>query len=335
MKKIAVIILFALIFSGLSVFPAGAFEGDPAAEPSGAYLRYTVDVNKSETQDNPGLAYHYVTIKRGMDYIIQEGDILQYDVYSYIDERGWGAIDGEVSGGAILRNMGLSDTEGIAVHTGADLSGSIFERWHRRQVTLGVTEAENGENYTVGRTLRTIQIAMHPDVSENEYQGVVLYDNIVITNNGEIKLVIFRDEGDLDPADFRFSHAQGATPRADAVEILVFSDEEIQAFRDEEERKIREEEERQAAREAAAAEAAAERERQAAEAAAAAQDEAEAEAQAGEAAVNDDPPADADGGSEGRRVSLAAIIVIAAGAFVALGIVIALGVSASRKKKKG
>jgi len=242
-KKISLIILLAMILSALSFnFAVNAENDEVKANPSGAYLRYTVNI--TQKTDN-SLAFSFTVLKK-LDYIIQEGDMLEYDVMSLIDEGGWGAVDGDIASVGVLRDSGLKDTEGNGVHTGFDLSEFCYDQWWHRVIILGVTEEENGDKYTAGRKFNNIQIAMHPQMSEEQYQGVVLYDNIVITNNGEVKLVIFKDEGDFDPATVKFSHSQNADKGL--IECLVFTPEEEQAMKDKEEAKIKEQESREASK---------------------------------------------------------------------------------------
>jgi len=321
MKKITAIVLFAIIISVFaSNFTVSAFDGEPKAEPSGAYLKYTVDVSKPEGEN---LAYHFMVIMRNMDYVIKEGDLLEYDIYSYIDEPGWGAIDGDISSVGSIRDSGLSDMDGNSVHTGANLAGHIFEQWYRRVIVLGVDEVDS-EKPTIGQTLRNIQIAMHPSVSDNDYQGVVLYDNIRITNNGEVQLVIFQDEGDLDPDSFRLSHRQGADG---TLEVLVFTPEEEQEFIEAEERKIQEEISREASREASREQAsidASERESQR-------QAEAEAAAAAATDTINEPTTGSgSSGGGDGVNIGLI-IGIIAGGVVLIIIIIVIIGIS---KKKK-
>ena len=309
MKKTALIILFAVLLSAFT-FTAAA-----QAEPSGAYLKFAVDVSKPEGEN---LAYNYYIIARNLGYVLQEGDTLVYDVWLSLEETGWGHIDGDING-ANLRDRGFSDHEGTGFHTGQDISFSAYNKWFRRSIELGTEEY-------AGQTLNSIQLSMHPAVAENNYQGYALYDNIVIMNNGEVQLVIFRDEDDLDPGDFRLSHQQGSTS---TVELLVFTPEEIQAFIDAEEAKIREAEEREAARIAAAEE----REREAAERAAAEQAAAEeAERLAAEQAAAEPetepagnaPLSENDGGGLGIGIIGIAVGVIA---------IIIIVIIAAKKKK--
>ena len=318
-KKIAIIILIALLISALS-FTA-------MAEPAGAYLKFSVDVNKP---DGESLAYNYHIIAQNLGYVLADGDMLEYDVWLSIEETGWGHIDGDIDG-ANLRDRGFSDQDGTGFHTGQDISFSAYNKWWRRSVQLGFSE-DNAidagvDAGTEGKSLNSIQLSMHPSVSENNYSGFVYYDNIVITNNGEVKLVIFKDEGDLDPDSFRLSHQKDSES---TVEVLVFTAEEEQAFKDAEEARIREAEEREAARIAAAEEREREREERELQEQ---QSREEAERLAAEEAENNNEPDNANtpapaesGGS--INVTLAAGIAMA-GVIIAVILIIVV-----IKKKK-
>jgi len=314
MKKIALIILFALLFSALA-FTASAAQ----AEPSGSYLRFSVDVNKPEGEY---LAFNFFIIATDLGYIIQDGDVLEYDVWISLEETGWGHIDGDIDGATLRDNPNFQDQEGTGFHTGNDISFSAYNRWFRRQIEIGFTEetAAHPDRATAGQTLNSIQLSMHPSVPDNNYSGYALYDNIVITNNGEVQFVIFRDEGDLDPDNFGLSHQQGSTS---TVEILIFSEEEEQAFRDAEEARVRAEEERAAAR-AAEAEAREEAARLAAEQAA----EEEAERLAAENIIEEDETEIAIEPDE-AGLPIGVIIGVAVG-IIALGIII---IAVARGKK--
>jgi len=316
-KKFALIILSALLLSAFS-FTAAA-----QAEPSGAYLKFSVDVDK--TNEDGDLAFNYYFIVQNLGYVLQAGDTLEYDVWLSIEETGWGHIDGDIDG-ANLRDRGFSDHEGTNFHTGQDISHYAHNQWWRRSVELGTEEYAGG-------TLNSIQLSMHPSVPDDLYSGYALYDNIVITNNGEIQLVIFRDEGDLDPDAFSLSHQRGSTS---TVELLIFTQEELDAFAEAEAEKIRIAEEREAERIAAAEE----RDRLAAERAVAeaeeaeriAAEQAEAERLAAEQAEQPDtgtsgstPETDDDG------LNIGVIIGIAAGVIAVIVIIIII----ARKKKSG
>ena len=323
------IILFAVIFSviAFNIMANAADDDEVTANPSGAYLKYTVDVNKKDSQDNPNLAHNFMAIRK-LDYVIQEGDMLEYDIYITVDEKGWGAIDGVLSGyGESIRDLGLSDTNGVGVHTGNDLSGYAFEQWYHRIIPFGLTEDES-DKPTVGRTLKQIQLAMHPESSENDYQGIALYDNIVITNNGEVKFVIFKDESDFVPEEVK----KVGTPLGSkgTIEMFVFTPEEEQAFKDAEEAKRIEEESREAARLEAEASKEASREQASIDASVA-----ESEAANNTSPIDENNTAgaaennniEADGGS---TMNISLVIIAAVG--IPVLIVIVIFIVVSRKK---
>jgi len=327
-KKISFIVLFAVIFSAfifLFNFTVSA-EDEVKANPSGAYLKYTVNVNKKE--DGPSLAYHFITLRK-FSYEIQEGDMLEYDVYLYIDEKGWGAIDGEIAGVGVIRDSGMIDLDGTNIHTGNDLSGFAFEEWYHRVIPFGLTEDENGDKYTVGRTLKQIQLAMHPDSDELVYTGVVLYDNIVITNNGEVKLVIFKDESDFIPEEVKYSHSQGLKKDDAKVECLVFTPEEEQAFKDAEEAKIK------------AAEEKAQKEQESREAAEASKEQASIDASIAESeaannteAINEAATEDGSATEDDGDMNMGLVIGISVGVPVFMFIIIMIVVISKKKGGK-
>ena len=331
MKLVRIISLFLMltIFFSLTAAPVAAQETKP--NPSGAYLKFTVDVNKAD--DEMPLAFNYYYIK-DFEYVIQEGDKLEYDVWLSIEETGWGHVDGDISypgGRANMRdNSNFQDQEGTGFHTGQDISFYAYNRWFHRIINLGVTEEEavDSSKSTVGSTLHFLQLSMHPSVDENNYQGYVLYDNIVITNNGEVKFVIFQNADDLNPEEMRLSHNRGS---ASTVEILVFTDEEMQSFQAEEEARIRAAEEREAARLEAEAQRQAEAEERAriAEEQAAQQAEAELEAENNDA-ENDTPIAPTLESNADDSNGISPIIFILIGIVLVVVIIIILLV-----KKKG
>jgi hypothetical protein len=227
-----------------------------------------------------------------------------------------------------LRDRGFSDNEGTGFHTGQDISYYAYETWWHRSVRLGYSAEEaddNGINMTTaGVALKNIQLSMHPSVSEDLYQGYALYDNIVITNNGEVKCVIFKDEGDLDPSAFKFSHAQGA---AGTVEQLVFTQADLDGFAAAKAAKEAE----AASIEASKAEADASREASREQASIEASIK-QSEEEAAEAAAT------AEGGTETEKTeksesNITIIIIIAVFAVVVIAVIIVVAVVAKGKKK--
>lgn len=327
-KKLSFIILFAMLFS--IFYSLGSFTVSAAtkAEPSGAYLKFTVDVNKP---DGEVLAFNYYYFKN-LEYVIEEGDMLEYDVWISLEETGWGHIDGDITDTGNLRdNKNFNDQDGNGFHTGNDISYYAYDKWYHRIINLGVTEDDAiDEKYTVGRTLNFVQVSMHPSVDDNNYQGFALYDNLVITNNGEVKLVLFKDEGDWNADEVRLSHQKDSTS---TLEMLVFTAEEEQTFKDAEEAAIKAAEEKEAAR-LAAEEERKEREEQAkAEAELLAAEQAESDMEATVSDISETTPEISNSSSnndDDNGINIGLIIGIIVGVVVIIVIIIVI---ASKKKK--
>ena len=225
------LLFFAILFS----VPASAEYGpDAAAAPSGAYLKYTVKFNKPEDESN--LAYSYEILKR-LDYEIQEGDMLEYDVRIDTEIDGIGALDGMIIGADVIRGVnGIQDQNGVTVHTLGDLSDYCYDRWYHRVLNLALTEEEAENNpdgkYTVGRMFTDIYLGVHPmGTEEFDFTATIMYDNIVITNNGEVKLVIFQNAEDYPEKGVRHLMDNGYSDSF--VELAEFSSEDIERFTEE------------------------------------------------------------------------------------------------------
>ena len=358
-KKISAIILTAMmivsLFSAASVFSVSAAIGDKA-NPSGAYIKYSVDVDKPEGET---LSYNYVNFKL-MDYVIQEGDVVEYDVYIGLDEAGWGAIDAKAdTQWGEMRDSGAVDSDGSGIHTGVNIAEYAFDQWYHRALLIGENDG------LVGFTMEYFQICSHPNNGELQYSTYVLYDNIVITNNGQEKFVVFRDEADWPSAEkaldivsppprpdppegeelppltdeeraarqLTFSHQKDCSAK---MELLVFTQEDMDAFAAAAAAKAAEE----ASREASKAEADASREasrEQASIDASIKQSEEDAAAAAAEA--GDDGAAEGDAADketakddeEGSNMIL--IICIAGGGLVLVIVIILIAVTGKKKKE--
>jgi cobalamin biosynthesis Mg chelatase CobN len=194
------------------------------------------------------------------------------------------------------------------------------------------------------------QICSHPQNSELQYQAYVLYDNIVITNNGAEKYVVFRDEADwpsaeksldiVDPAagvereekQLTLSHQKDCSAK---MELLVFTQEELDAFAAAEAAKVAEEASREASK--AEAEASKEASREQAsidasvkqseeEAAAAAAENGDGAAAGGATETPKEAKTDDEGGS-----NMILIICIAGGGLVLVIVIILIAVTGKKK----
>jgi len=344
-KNIPAIIFTAMmivsLFSAASVFSVSAAIGDKP-NPSGAYIKYTVDVDKPEGET---LSYNYVNFKL-MDYVIQEGDVVEYDVYISLDEAGWGAIDAKAdTQWGEMRDSAAVDSDGSGIHTGVNIAEYAFEQWYHRALLIGENDG------LVGFTMEYFQICSHPNNGELQYSAYVLYDNIVITNNGEVKYVVFKDEADwpksetsidiIDPAaederearQLTLSHQKDCSAK---MELLVFSQEEIDAFAAAEAAKAAEEASREASREAAKAEAEASREQASIEASIKQSEEEAAAAAAengddGEKADDEKTGGEQADNEEGSNMIL--IICIAGGGLVLVIVIVLIAVTGKKKKE--
>lgn len=359
MKKLAAIALTAMmiisLLSATSIFGVNAAIGDKP-NPSGAYIKYTVDVNKPEGET---LSYNYVNFIL-MDYVIQEGDVVEYDVYIGLEEAGWGAIDAKAdTQWGEMRDSGAVDSDGNGIHTGVDISSYAFGQWYHRALLIGENDG------LVGFTMEYFQICSHPNNGELQYQAYVLYDNIVITNNGAEKYVVFRDEShwpkaekaidivlppprpeppegeelppltDEERADrqLTLSHQKDCSAK---MELLVFTQEEIDAFKAAEEAKIAEAASKEAAKASEDLSRAESREQASIEASKKlAEEEAAA---AAEAAGGDDSGAEGDKATSGEKSdsedspNMILIICIAGGGLVLVIVIILIAVTGKKKK---
>lgn len=137
------------------------------------------------------------------DYQIQEGDVLEYDVKISVPSNGFGFIDGVVSDAGTLRSMIYCvDQFGItAAAAGQSLAVQAGGKWVHRILSLDIPYcSHNSSINTTGKILRDINLLAQPIMINGAFAAdeiSVYYDNIVITNNGEVKLVIFQSGTDL------------------------------------------------------------------------------------------------------------------------------------------
>ena len=136
------------------------------------------------------------------EYEIQEGDVLEYDVMISVPSNGFGFVDGIVTNAPALRSQPFCvDQFGVAADGTGSLAPLAGGQWVHR--ILGIDVAYNTDNMnrnTTGKVLRDLCLLAQPRKLNGSfaYESVsVYYDNIVITNNGEVKAVIFRSGADL------------------------------------------------------------------------------------------------------------------------------------------
>ena len=163
--------------------PPPFFAGETAA-PEGEILVYSVDI----AMGNEDFAFVFTELP-AVNFKVQAGDILEYDVYLADAVSGIGAVDGNFAGGGTVRdNPGISDREGIQAHPNGDLSPYAAGKWYRRRLTIGTADND-------GKTLSVLMLAAHPEKRLGGADGTytVCYDNIRFVRDGQTVLTVFGD----------------------------------------------------------------------------------------------------------------------------------------------
>jgi hypothetical protein len=188
---------------------------DNTGKPEGDVLRYDVKFNKMKDKD---YAYTFMRIAE-FDYTVVEGDVLEYDVKISKDIAGLGTVDGMIGEDTIRDNSKNIDQNGIQTHPGnyffTNLISNDFNSWFRRKVNISNSE-------TIGKQLTEIQLAMHPEQKADEFSNlsvVIWYDNIRITNNGKVKLVIFESAKDIDISKAELVNSRNASAKVSIVKV--------------------------------------------------------------------------------------------------------------------
>ena len=183
------------------------------ASPEGDVLAYHISFNKPAGE---GFAFAFATIAQ-LNFEIEDGDLLEYDVYLSEDMSGIGAIDGVLDGGRTMRDsFNMADTTGLRVHPNADLSDEATGKWYHRVIRLGNAASD-------GAVLQALQLAAHPEEQYDSFTKIdvtVYYDNIVIVRDGEVIEYIFENEGDVTLAKATLKqYAEGEVRVVDVDEV--------------------------------------------------------------------------------------------------------------------
>lgn len=170
----------------------------PEAKPEGDVLALHTKLDGSTTDLE---AYARCRIAM-IDYEIQEGDVLEYDIKISVPCNGYGFIDGIVTDVGALRQMYYCiDQFGITASATESLAGHAGGQWTHRILGIDIPYCSfNTALNTTGKVLRDINLLAQPNKINGAFpysEVSVYYDNIVITNNGEVKVVIFQNGEDL------------------------------------------------------------------------------------------------------------------------------------------
>jgi hypothetical protein len=185
----------------------------PQPQARGDVLRYDVTFGTATGEDWASSNTRIAT----MNYMIAAGDVLEYDVFTNTWFPGVGGIDAILSGETIRFNDAIRDQNGYIVNPASDLSMFSYYEWFRRELNIG-------HSSNVGKRLTEFHLATNP-WHPIEYSGqsvTIWYDNIRITNNGVVKLVIFESAGDINLANVELVGSRNITSAT--VRVVDVSD---------------------------------------------------------------------------------------------------------------
>ena len=114
-RLISMFMMLALVLA----IAAGAFPAEVSADGLAAGLRLEMKIEKGA---NDTLSFYFLNIA-DLNYVIQPGDVLEYDVMMENPLHGVGHVDAALDNGGWLRDCGVMDTDGVNCHPQGDLRG--------------------------------------------------------------------------------------------------------------------------------------------------------------------------------------------------------------------
>lgn len=138
-----------------------------------------------------------------LGYEIQEGDVLEYDVKISQPCNGFGFLDGTIDGAGRLSNMiYCTDQYGILASPDESLAVQAGGKWMHRIVGIDIPYCSyDTTKNTTGKILEDLYLTAQPTKINGYFaydDVIVYYDNIVISNNGKVKLVVFENHEDFE-----------------------------------------------------------------------------------------------------------------------------------------
>jgi GH24 family phage-related lysozyme (muramidase) len=131
-------------------------------------------------------SFCYVDLTSVSDYTIQEGDVLEYDIY-WETPSARISVDFTTSDNVNLRDRRLIDQNGVGVHTGTLYDDYALNKWYHRKIVL--------PEVLFGKTIDRYDIACESDEGGTK---TAYLRNIVITDgNGNIRKVIYMGGEDI------------------------------------------------------------------------------------------------------------------------------------------
>lgn len=137
-----------------------------------------------------------------LGYEIQEGDVLEYDVKISQPCNGFGFLDGTIDGAGRLSNMVYcTDQYGILASPEDSLAVQAGGQWMHRIIGIDIPYCSyDATKNTTGKILKDLSLIAQPTKINGNFtyhDVIVFYDNIVISNNGKVKLAIFENHEDV------------------------------------------------------------------------------------------------------------------------------------------
>ncbi|MGE5549881.1 MAG: hypothetical protein ACM3ZC_05030 [Bacteroidota bacterium] len=163
----------------LSLAASVILSAEASLSPSGDVLKFTATSSESRASTK----YWYWMISNEA-YTFQKGDALEYDVYLETDGPGLGAVEVFNNDGTWFRDQeDWLDQNGRRGHPGTDIAKLAFGKWYHR-----VMKVPSG---MIGKTSGDFSVAVEFASRAKTY--VTYYDNIVITNKGQVVKKIYTD----------------------------------------------------------------------------------------------------------------------------------------------
>ncbi|HEY0826984.1 MAG TPA: glycosyl hydrolase family 28-related protein [Bacilli bacterium] len=164
-----------------------------SGSPSGDVLKFTV-TNASTTGDNK-FNYWKVSNAGASTYTFASGDYVEYDVMlkGPVDSAA-GGIDIKMTDGSYFRDAaGWQDQRALSGHPATDITKYADGVWYHRKLQV--------PSSMVGKVISYWDVVGENDASNKVYSAY--YDNIKVTNGGNIKLTAYSDGApSLNASDF-------------------------------------------------------------------------------------------------------------------------------------
>ena len=155
----------------------------------------TSNLQANVTQVAAADAFDYIDLTNVPDYIVQQGDYLEYEVNWLASGNLATAIDLKTSDGLYLGTITptVTDQNGRAAFPGTDLSSVAFNAWYHRTIPI--------PDSWIGKTIQKFMIACEDNSTLSGGVFVRFRDIAITDGNGKARQVIWV-QGDGPPSQF-------------------------------------------------------------------------------------------------------------------------------------